>query len=143
MKTINIIKQPAKLLLAVIALGVFIVIGAASSQAGIKHLDVPDEAGDCYECHRIATPRIAQNWKESKHGVVLMKCFVCHGNPDGKGSVPWMVNPDPKTVCRKCHEPAMIRMEAKFGVEPDCNRCHPFHHNSMHHDAYGKSSSKK
>jgi len=112
------------------------------SAASIKHLKAPDDAADCYECHKKVTPRVAQNWYESKHGVMLMKCFVCHGQPDGKGSIPFMVVPEPKAVCRKCHEPAMIRMEKKFGIEPDCYKCHIFHQNSLHHRAYQKSSAK-
>ncbi len=109
---------------------------------GLKHLIPTDDAFDCYACHKIATPKVAQNWYESKHGMILVKCFVCHGQPDGKGSVPWRVNPDPKAVCQKCHDPAMKRMEAKFGVKPDCVKCHPFHQNSLHHDAYRKTQSK-
>ncbi len=109
----------------------------------IKHLNAPDDAADCYACHKIVTPRVAQNWYESKHGFQLMKCFVCHGQTDGKGSVPFAVVPDAGTVCRKCHEPAMKRMAEKFGVDPNCYECHPFHQNSLHHDAYKKSESKK
>jgi hypothetical protein len=112
------------------------------SAASIKHLKAPDDAADCYECHKKVTPRVVQNWYESKHGVALMKCFVCHGQPDGKGSIPFMVVPEPKAVCRKCHEPAMIRMEKKFDIEPDCYNCHIFHQNSLHHGAYKKSESK-
>jgi hypothetical protein len=127
-------------------LGVGLLLGSISATsanaAGIKHLIPTDDAYDCYACHKIATPKIAQNWYESKHGVVLMKCFVCHGQPDGKGSVPWRVNPDPKAVCQKCHDPAMKRMEAKFGLKPDCVKCHPFHQNSLHHGAYKKTQSK-
>lgn len=117
------------------------VVNNASAKT-IKHLNAPDDVADCYTCHQKVTPRIAQNWYESKHGVALMKCFVCHGQPDGKGSIPFAVVPDAKTVCRKCHEPAMIRMEKKFGIDPNCYQCHPFHQNSMHHDAYKKSVSK-
>jgi hypothetical protein len=121
-----------------------LILWISSAGAGpIKHLIAPDSAADCYECHKKATPIIAENWYESKHGVVLMKCFVCHGQPDGKGSVPWAVVPSPKAVCQKCHDPAMKRMEKKFGLEPDCYTCHPFHQNSLHHDAYKKSASKK
>ena len=122
-----------------------VVLAAATTLAAtpIKHLIAPDSAADCYECHKKATPKIAQNWYESKHGVVLMKCFVCHGQPDGKGSVPWSVVPSPTKVCRKCHDPAMKRMEQKFGLKPDCYSCHPFHQNSIHHEAYKKSASKK
>ncbi len=114
-----------------------------ASSKGVKHLVAPDSAADCYECHKKVTPRIAQNWQESKHGVVLMKCFVCHGEPGGEGSVPFRVSPDP-ALCAKCHDPAMQRMKAKFGVKyRDCYSCHPFHQNSLHHDAYSKSTSKK
>ncbi|RUM37553.1 MAG: hypothetical protein DSY50_00010 [Desulfobulbus sp.] len=110
--------------------------------AGLKHLIPTDDAFDCYACHKIATPKIAQNWYESKHGMILVKCFVCHGQPDGKGSIPWTVSPDPKAVCQKCHDPAMKRMEAKFGVKLNCVKCHPFHQDSLHHDAYKKTQSK-
>lgn len=125
-----------------IAAALFLWISSANA-GPIKHLVAPDSAADCYECHKKATPKIAQDWYESKHGVVLMKCFVCHGQPDGKGSVPWSVVPPPKAVCQKCHDPAMKRMERKYGLKPDCYMCHPFHQNSLHHDAYKKSASKK
>ncbi len=122
----------------------FIAISATSVfSKGVKHLIAPDSAADCYECHKLSTPRIAQNWMESKHGVMLMKCFVCHGEPGGEGSVPFTVSPDP-VVCSKCHDPAMQRMKAKYGVKAQaCYSCHPFHQNSLHHDAYSKSASKK
>ena len=50
-----------------------------------KHLDA-DMIGDCYGCHLKVTPQVAQDWYESKHGVTLVRCQVCHGQPDGKGS---------------------------------------------------------
>ncbi len=129
--------------LPAVAAALFTVCCTSFVSAGqIKHLKAPDSAADCYECHKKATPKVAQDWLESKHGVALMKCFVCHGQPDGQGSVPWAVVPNPRTVCRKCHEPAMKRMEEKYGLEPNCYKCHPFHQNSLHHKAYGKSESK-
>lgn len=109
----------------------------------VKHLDSPEEAADCYACHAKATPKTTQDWYESKHGVMLVKCFVCHGQPDGKGSVPFAVNPDMDTTCRKCHDPSVKRMEDKYGLNAACNDCHPFHNNSLHHDAYVKPVSKK
>jgi len=145
----NILKWIIGVTAGCLVLGVFIGIyyqytfPAVKCKAAIKHLDVPDSLGDCYTCHKKSTPKVANDWLESKHGVMLVKCFVCHGQPDGKGSVPFAVNPDPKTVCRKCHDPSMKEMEKKYGIEPDCNRCHPFHHNSLHHKAYTKQKSKK
>lgn len=108
-----------------------------------KHLESPETASDCFECHIKATPKIAQDWYESKHGVILVKCFVCHGQPDGKGSVPYAIDPDVDTTCRKCHDVSIQKMEAKYGLEPKCNDCHPFHNNSLHHEAYVKPIAKK
>ncbi len=122
------------LLLAVVSL---------AQAKNIKHLKATDSAADCYECHKYVTPRVAQDWLESKHGVQLMKCFVCHGQPDNKGSIPFSIKPDPVAVCAKCHDPAMQRMKKKFGTEKGCYECHPFHQNSLHHDAYKKSASQK
>jgi hypothetical protein len=109
----------------------------------VKHLESPDTASDCYDCHIKATPKISQDWYESKHGVMLVKCFVCHGQPDGKGSVPYAVNPDVNLTCRKCHDPSVNRMEHKYGLNLNCNSCHPYHQNSLHHEAYVKPVSKK
>lgn len=109
----------------------------------VKHLESPDSVSDCFECHIKATPKITQDWYESKHGVILVKCFVCHGQPDGKGSVPYAVNPDVNATCRKCHDPSINKMVSKYGLNPDCNECHPFHNNSLHHEAYVKPVAKK
>lgn len=109
----------------------------------MEHLKSTDTASDCYECHAKATPKVAQDWFESKHGVMLVKCFVCHGQPDGKGSIPFSVDPDVNQTCRKCHDPSIQMMEAKYGLDPQCNGCHPFHNNSLHHKAYTKTKAKK
>ena len=57
-----------------------------------KHLDA-DMIGDCYGCHLKVTPQVAQDWYESKHGVTLVRCQVCHGQPDGKGGYRDMAYP--------------------------------------------------
>ncbi len=109
----------------------------------VKHLESTEQTSDCYECHLKSTPKVAQDWLESKHGVMLVKCFVCHGQPDGKGSVPWALNPDVDTTCRKCHDPSIVKMKQKYGVALNCSQCHPFHNNSLHHQAYEKTKAKK
>jgi len=110
---------------------------------GVEHLKSPEELSDCYTCHLKSTPKIAQDWQESKHGVMLVKCFVCHGQPDGEGSVPWAVKPNVDTTCRKCHDPSIKKMGEKYGVTQGCSECHPFHNNSLHHQAYEKTKAKK
>lgn len=110
----------------------------------VKHLEAPDAASDCYVCHQKVTPEIAQDWYESKHGVLLVKCFVCHGQPDGKGAIPFAAKPDQKDICSRCHAPAMDRMTAKYGQDLNCNTCHPYHQNPMHGDAFeNKAQSTK
>ncbi len=100
-----------------------------------KHLDAPQMAGDCYACHVKATPRVAQEWYESKHGVTLVRCQTCHGMPDGKGSLPFTRTPGVE-VCARCHSLSISRMEAKFGKRNDCSSCHPYHQSAMHGGAY-------
>ncbi len=134
------------LISAVIGISFFIYFKTAFPEVrceAVKHLESPEAASDCYTCHIKSTPKIAQDWYESKHGVMLVKCFVCHGQPDGKGSIPFKKDPDVDATCRKCHDPSIKKMEEKFGINPECNKCHPFHHNSLHHKAYVKPVAKK
>ena len=101
-----------------------------------KHLDAPEKYADCLACHTKTTPKDAQDWKDSKHGVMLVKCVVCHGQPDGKGSIPFAAKPDPMVTCARCHDPSIKRMQTKYGERPDCASCHPHHQNPMHGGAY-------
>lgn len=104
-----------------------------------KHLDVPAnmeiQVGDCYGCHMKSTPKAAQDWYESKHGVTLVRCQTCHGQPDGKGALPFARIPG-KEVCARCHSLAIDVMEARFGKRDDCWTCHPNHQAPMHGEAY-------
>lgn len=101
-----------------------------------KHLTAPGQmSGDCYGCHVKATPKAAQEWYESKHGYTLVRCQTCHGEPDGKGSLPFTVQPS-VDICRTCHAPAIERMEARFGIRDDCSACHLSHQSPIHNDAY-------
>jgi hypothetical protein len=117
--------------------------GTRCEGAKVKHGLVTDEQGDCYACHQKTTPKVAQDWFESKHGMLLVKCYVCHGLPDGKGSVPFSATPSVEVACQRCHAPAIERMAQKFGVRNGCENCHQFHTNSLHHDTYAKSVSKE
>ena len=100
-----------------------------------KHLDAPKMEGDCYGCHVKSTPRVAQEWYESKHGITLVRCQTCHGMPDGKGALPFARKPA-LTVCAACHSAAIQRMEAKFGLKTDCATCHLRHQSAIHGEAY-------
>ncbi|MDO5536430.1 MAG: hypothetical protein Q4F72_02720 [Desulfovibrionaceae bacterium] len=100
-----------------------------------RHLSSPEMEGDCYTCHMKATPRDAQEWYESKHGVTLVRCQTCHGMPDGNGARPFSRSPG-IDVCASCHSLAIQNMEARFGKVTECNSCHPHHQSPMHGGAY-------
>lgn len=91
-----------------------------------KHLDA-DMIGDCYGCHLKVTPQVAQDWYESKHGVTLVRCQVCHGQPDGKGAVPFKRVPGVE-VCAACHGLAIDKMTALYGKRDDCPPAIPITH---------------
>lgn len=116
--------------------------GTRCEGAKVKHGEVTPEQSDCYLCHKKTTPKVAQDWFESKHGVTLVKCYVCHGQPDGKGATPFSAKPSVEGVCQRCHAPAMDMMKAKFGLKGNCESCHLQHTNSLHHEAYSKTESK-
>lgn len=100
-----------------------------------KHLAAGQMEGDCYGCHAKATPAVAQQWYESKHGITLVRCQTCHGMPDGQGSLQFARIPD-QQVCARCHSAAIQRMEVKFGQRNDCVTCHPYHQSAMHGTPY-------
>ena len=128
----------AVLVVAVIG-GFFVYLNLAFPKVrceAAKHLTAPEALSDCYTCHAKATPSLAQDWQDSKHGALLVKCVVCHGQPDGKGSIPFAAKPSIQAICARCHEPAMNRMVAKYGEVKDCEPCHPRHQNPMHRNAY-------
>ncbi len=127
--------------------GFFLYLDSAFPQTkceAARHLDFPEQYADCVTCHERTTAEITQDWKESKHGIMLVKCVVCHGEPDGTGAVPFAAKPDPERICSQCHDPAMKSMTEKYGELLDCNTCHPHHQNSMHGRAYeNKTASGK
>ncbi|MBQ9537617.1 MAG: hypothetical protein IJU79_07535 [Desulfovibrionaceae bacterium] len=91
--------------------------------------------GDCYGCHKKVTARIAQEWYESKHGVILVRCQTCHGMADGSGSMPFTWKPG-VDICAKCHSLAIKQMASKFGQTGNCVSCHPHHQSPMHGNVY-------
>lgn len=125
-------------IMLVFALGYFSYMAWAFPETpceGAKHLAAGQMEGDCYGCHVKATPRVAQEWYESKHGITLVRCQTCHGMPDGQGAIQFTRSPGVET-CARCHSLAIQRMEAKFGQRTDCNTCHPFHQSAMHGNPY-------
>ena len=104
-------------------------------EAAVRHLDAPERMGDCYGCHVVVTPRKAMEWNESKHGVNLVRCQVCHGQPDGQGAIAFTRAPG-ISACVACHSVPIDRMVERFGRRDDCSSCHPNHASPIHGEAY-------
>lgn len=86
--------------------------------AADKH---PAEPGDqeCVECHE----EQAKVWLSGKHGLMNVKCVVCHGDPETNFvSQPAMVR------CRGCHADQVQDVEKKRAAsEQSCFLCHDNH----------------
>ncbi len=103
-----------------------------ASPAGLaaekRHPDTgADVAPDaCLTCHSGETPEIVNAWASGKHGLLLVKCFVCHGST-GKD---FAGRPSP-TRCRGCHASEVDSVTAVKGPQArkagDCFACHAPH----------------
>ncbi|MCL4490324.1 MAG: hypothetical protein M1510_00230 [Nitrospirae bacterium] len=83
-----------------------------------KHIKTSEDQ-ECSECHGAQM----QAWQEGKHGLMGVKCLVCHGSTD-KNFVP---KPDIYR-CRGCHGEKVEDVEKKLPPKArDCFLCHDAH----------------
>lgn len=94
-----------------------LIIPTLTFAAGKGH--VPTNGEECVECHAAQE----QVWSDGKHGLMNVKCVVCHGSPEEK------FYPDPGLArCRGCHGDAVADVEKGFPVkERNCFLCHENH----------------
>lgn len=74
---------------------------------------------ECYECHGAQM----QVWQDGKHGLMGVKCVVCHGSTDKN------FTPKPDIYkCRGCHSEKVADVEKKlFPIQKTCFLCHDAH----------------
>ena len=94
---------------------------AASQATGAAHLQVDTGLDTCAGCHAEVTPRLAAQWRDSRHGVDLVECFVCHGSTGSD----FRARPQ-ASGCRGCH-PAEVSSVTRDGATRSCFECHPPH----------------
>ena len=74
---------------------------------------------ECEECHVDQ----AKIWLEGKHGLMNVKCVVCHGSPE----VNFKAKPGMER-CRGCHGDAVVSVQKQLPVkEQTCFLCHEHH----------------
>lgn len=77
----------------------------------------------CQDCHRTETPEIYNEWRESRHGIAMVKCFQCHGTFETFHKVtrencrtchakPYENCPKDK-LCWECHSPHLFKKHVK------------------------------
>ncbi len=104
-------------LIGCLMLGIFL---PTLTQAAPKKQHPKEAVGqECTECHA------AQEtvWLEGKHGLMGVKCVVCHGSPEKNFA------PKPALArCRGCHSDQVRDVEkARNPKERNCFRCHDRH----------------
>lgn len=94
------------------------------------HIKTP-ETQECSECHKSQ----AEAWQNGKHGVLDVKCVVCHGSTDKN----FHAKPDINR-CRGCHWEKVADVEKKlYPKERKCTLCHTLHSlKSKFHSEGGK-----
>jgi len=83
-----------------------------------QHPATPENQ-ECGECHADQE----KSWFNGKHGLMGVKCIVCHGSTDKN----FTANPG-LAACRGCHaEEVSQAMKAKGKAEKSCFPCHDRH----------------
>lgn len=79
-------------------------------------------AETCEGCHSDSTPRVFREWKESRHGIDLVKCLVCHGSTGADFKArPAMDR------CTGCHADQVASMRSPAMKGKTCFSCHSPH----------------
>jgi hypothetical protein len=81
-----------------------------------------DAAQACEECHAEATPAVFQQWRQSTHGLNLVKCFVCHGSTGSDFRRRPVAD-----RCVGCHADQVSTMREASMKGKDCFTCHAPH----------------
>jgi len=114
-----------RILLVLLAL----ILPIAASAAGKTH--VKTDSQECADCHTSEE----QVWLSGKHGLMGVKCVVCHGSPEENfASRPGL------NRCRGCHGEQVADVEKKFPQKDrTCFLCHDQHTVTVKESAKNKA----
>ena len=112
-----------------LALLASLLLAGAHGKPAAAHPDVGENPSPdaCESCHLDATPEVESAWEEGRHGLLLVRCVVCHGST-GKDFVR---TPAPGR-CAGCHAAEVASLAPAKGAKrkgppPSCFACHDPH----------------
>jgi hypothetical protein len=117
----------------VVALGLIVallslVLPVDSAAAGKPH--VKTENQECEECHSSQE----KVWLGGKHGLMGVKCVVCHGSPEQN-----FVPKPGVDRCRGCHEAEVSTVTMLPAKDQACFLCHDHHTDALKESAKNKA----
>jgi hypothetical protein len=110
-------------------------LGAAPPSKAAKSAPHPavDAAESCEACHAELTPKPYQLWFEGRHGLMGVKCVVCHGSVG-----PGFTRKPKADRCGGCHGEKAAAMSTPFFKGKSCFTCHDPHALNPHAAAGGE-----
>ena len=103
----------------IFSLSLFVLAGASVFIAHAEKATHPELSQQemliaCDACHQQETPDVYQEWYDSSHGMVMVKCYECHGTFETFRVTPTRDN------CAVCH----ANMMDKCPDDKPCWQCH-------------------
>ena len=114
-------------LVGLMALAGWGIAGPAENPPAHPEVEGAVTADACDVCHKEVTPDVYGDWYESQHGLLNIKCFVCHGSTGED----FTKNPAADR-CVGCHADQVETMAVPFMKDKGCFTCHPAHALMVH-----------
>lgn len=124
------------ILVLVIAAG-WAIAGPGTNPYSHPEVEGAVTADACDVCHKEVTPEVYKDWYSSDHGMMNVKCFVCHGSTGDDFST----KPGADR-CVACHADHVESMGAPFMDDKSCFTCHPAHALTSHRQAANDGGDK-
>lgn len=115
---------------------VAVTLSVAAGERPAEHMEV-EATATCDGCHAETTPEIHAQWYGSKHGLLNVKCFVCHGAIGEEFSL------EPAAErCIGCHFEEVESLASPALAGKSCFSCHPPHQLAPHADSAAQGGNR-
>ncbi|HET7824511.1 MAG TPA: hypothetical protein VFK90_04225 [Anaeromyxobacter sp.] len=108
-----------------VTLAALLAAGTPAKQARHPDVGATQPADACAACHAEKTPGVVMQWEYGRHGLLLVKCFACHGSTGAD-----FARRPRAARCEGCHPAELASLanaRGRSGSGPDCFACHGPH----------------